>query len=400
MAKTWPTVRLGDHCNVVRGGSPRPAGDPRFFGSDFIPWLTVASITNIDDAKRLITSTQGFLTEAGSRHSRRFRPGTVVIANSGWKCGVAKVLGIECCGNDGIAALHNLTDFDPFFVAYWVNSKTERLRVQSAAGNEQPNLNTDRIAALRLPLPPLHEQQAVAEALSDADGVIEGLERLIEKKRRIKQGAMQDLLTAKRRLPGFSGEWEERKLGEVAYFGKGKGLPKSHIKTMGDVFCVHYGSLFREQPVVIRRLETFAQAFSGATLSSAGDVLMPTSDVTPSGLAVARCIGVDGVLLGGDILIIRPSKEQVEGQFLASTIRRDRNQIMELVSGSTVFHIYAGDMANFKFALPPLEEQVAISSTLEDMDAEITVLEARLQKARQIKEGMMQTLLTGRIRLA
>ena len=287
------------------------------------------------------------------------------------------------------------------FAEYCFTSRFVRAQIVASATYTTRALTNGRtLSAVRLPLPDNPaEQQAIAEALSDADGVVEGLERLIEKKRRIKQGAMQDLLTAKRRLPGFSGEWVGRKLGEIATFAKGKGLPKSDIETSGDVFCVHYGSLFREQPVVIRSLQTFAKTFAGATLSSIDDVLMPTSDVTPSGLAVASCLKMDGVLLGGDILIIRPHKALLDGQFLASTIRCNRNQIMELVSGTTVFHIHAGDMANFKFAMPPLEEQIAISAAFDDMDAEITALETRLQKARAIKEGMMQNLLTGRIRL-
>ena len=126
---------------------------------------------------------------------------------------------------------------------------------------------------------------------------------------------------------------------------------------------------------------------------------MPTSDVTPSGLAVASCILSDGVLLGGDILIIRPHRDRLDGRFLASYIRQDRNQIMELVSGTTVFHIYSSDMARFKIKLPPLDEQQSIVSLLTDMDAEIQALETRLEKAPAKKEGMMQNLLTAQIRL-
>ena len=149
------------------------------------------------------------------------------------------------------------------------------------------HLPKDKLEVLPLPEPPIVEQKAIAETLSKADALIEVLEQLIVKKHNIKKGAMQDLLSGKRRLPGFEGKWTEQKLEDLASFGKGKGLGKSEVRSSGDFPCVHYGSLFREQPVVIASLSTFTDGFSGAVYSVAGDVLMPTSDVTPSGLAVA-----------------------------------------------------------------------------------------------------------------
>ena len=286
------------------------------------------------------------------------------------------------------------------FVAYFLASAEPQKRfIEMTDVGAKTGINLTTVGKLTFPCPPLHEQQAIAAALSDADGVVAGLERVIAKKRLIKQGAMQDLLTSRRRLPGFSGDWEVKRLGDVARFGKGKGLPKSDVSSAGRYECIHYGSLFREQPAVISAVHTFTTWFGGAVLSDAGDVLMPTSDVTPSGLAVASCISKSDVILGGDILIIKPDAAALNGQFLSSVIRNSKTQIMELVSGTTVFHIYAGDMARFTFGAPSVAEQRAIAAVLSDMDAEIQTLEARLTKARAMKEGMMQNLLTGRVRL-
>jgi type I restriction enzyme S subunit len=289
----------------------------------------------------------------------------------------------------------------PEFAQYCFGSRFVRDQIISSATYTTRALTNGRIlSGIKLPLPDtLREQQAIAAALSDADGVVAGLERVIAKKRLIKQGAMQDLLTARRRLPGFSGEWEVTKLGEIARFGKGKGLPKSEILSAGTFECIHYGSLFREQPAVISEVQTYANGFNGAVFSDAGDVLMPTSDVTPSGLAVASCITKSDVILGGDILIIKPVHAALNGQFLSSVIRSSKTQIMELVSGTTVFHIYAGDMARFVLKMPSVAEQTAIAAVLSDMDAELQTLTTRLTKARAVKEGMMQALLTGRVRL-
>jgi len=126
---------------------------------------------------------------------------------------------------------------------------------------------------------------------------------------------------------------------------------------------------------------------------------MPTSDVTPRGLAKASCVTIDGVILGGDILVIRSDKQRVFGPFLSYIIRREESQVLRLVTGSTVYHLYGSEMKKFSFSLPPLTEQVAITAVLSDMAAELAVLEKRLAKTRALKQGMMQELLTGRTRL-
>jgi restriction endonuclease S subunit len=213
------------------------------------------------------------------------------------------------------------------------------------------------------------------------------------------EGAMQELLTGKKRLPGFNGEWEVKRLGEVASFYKGKGLPKSLLDPFGTEPCIHYGELFTRYPETIHEVLSRTSRLQDGFRSVANDVLMPTSDVTPTGLAKASCVRANGIILGGDILVIRPNANFVFGSFLSYVIRHAEDQILQLVTGTTVFHLYATDMKKFTFLMPSVPEQQAIVAVLDDMDAEIAALEARLAKARQLKQGMLQELLTGRIRL-
>ena len=260
------------------------------------------------------------------------------------------------------------------------------------------NLTTVQQICIATP-PTLAEQRAIAGALSDADALIDSLEQLIAKKRLLKQGAMQDLLTGKKRLPGFEGEWEVVCLGNVSNFFKGKGLPKSAISSSGVDLCIHYGELFTQYPHTIKDVISQTNATTDSFRSCANDVLMPTSDVTPRGLAKASCVTMDGVVLGGDILVIRTHEGRVNGTFLSCLIRLEEQQILQLVTGSTVYHLYASDMKKFSLRLPSLPEQTAIAAILSDMDMEIAALEAKLSKARQLKQGMMQELLTGKTRL-
>lgn len=280
-------------------------------------------------------------------------------------------------------------------LGYRFSKYAESVSVRSG----MPKINRAEMAAYSLGLPPLPEQRAIAAALSDVDALLGGLDRLIAKKRDLKQATMQQLLTGQTRLPGFSGKWEVKRLGDVATFHKGKGLPKSALSPYGSEPCVHYGELFTQYGETIRDTISRTNKSLGEFRSVANDVLMPTSDVTPRGLAKASCVVVDDVLLGGDILVIRTDSALISGTFLSHVLRREDDQVLRLVTGTTVFHLYGADMKKFTFKRPALAEQQAIVGVLSDMDAELTALEARRNKTRDLKQAMMQELLTGKTRL-
>jgi len=270
-----------------------------------------------------------------------------------------------------------------------------------ATGLKVYGVSKSNLKLIMIPLPPTkEEQEAIAKALSDADALIESLEQLIAKKRQIKQGAMQELLTGKKRLPGFEEGWVNAQLGNVATFYKGKGLPKSDLDSYGSTKCIHYGELFTKHPAIITTIRNKTNISSNLFHSKESDVLMPTSDVTPNGLATASCIMEDKVIIGGDVLVIRPETSKLSGPFLSFVIRQSRKQIMQLVTGITVFHLYGSGMAKFLLRLPTdIKEQYEITKVLTDMDSELDSLNAKLSKARQVKQGMMHNLLTGKIRL-
>lgn len=287
------------------------------------------------------------------------------------------------------------------YLLYALTSEGVRSNLlKKIGGSTVGHAKVDDIRLLQIPMPSTKtEQTAIAAVLGDVDVFIESLEQLLVKKRRIRQGAIQDLLTGRRRLPGFCGHWEMKRLGDTAEFKKGKGLPKSALSPFGAHQCIHYGELFTRYPETIRSIISRTDYFFECVRSVANDVLMPTSDVTPAGLAKASCVLEDGVVLGGDILVIRSDKTRILGSFLSYVIRFEERQILTLVSGTTVFHLYPSDMRKFVFSAPPLQEQHAIVSILHQIDAEISALVQTLTKVRQLRFGMMQELLAGRIRL-
>ena len=398
----WNVKKISDFSKPVRGGSPRPAGSPLYFNGDYIPWLTVAALTNISSSQLFVSETEGFLTQLGSEYSRTLEKDTLIIANSGATLGVAKLLAIKCCANDGIAALNNFSrEVDKAYVVYYINSITQKLREVVATGNGQPNLNTTLIGELRIPLPSTKsEQTAIATALSDTDALIENLEKLIAKKRNIKQGVMQELLTGKKRLAGFKGKWVTIKIGEVADIHKGNGLSKTKLKSEGKYGCILYGELFTTYKRIIKNAISRTDYEEGV-YSKAGDILMPGSTTTTGiDLAIASAVLKDNILLGGDINVIRPKTASINSIFLAYYITEVlKHKILELTQGITIIHLYGKDLKTLEIAIPEISEQDAIGKILVDIDEELSGLENQMNKYQLIKQGMMQKLLTGKIRL-
>ncbi|WP_169973973.1 restriction endonuclease subunit S [Tautonia rosea] len=394
----------------VRGGSPRPAGDPRFFDGSYIPWLTVAALTNIPESRMMVSETASCLTEEGALRSRTLLPGTLIIANSGATLGVAKILGIKCCANDGIAAILNLKKgVSAAYLAHYINTRTNYLRDVVATGNGQPNLNTELIGNFKIPLPPtLSEQEAIAEALSDADASIESLEQLIAKKRQLKQGTMQELLTGKRRLPGFSGDWETKRFDELFSVIRNASNSRSELTEEGDVAYVHYGDIHTHQSAFldVKSKQTYISrdhVLSVPRLAN-GDLLMAdaSEDTEAIGKAV-EIVGLNGTEAVGGLhtMVLRPKGNALVDGFKGyiQFIPMVRSALVRLATGVSVYGVTKSGVRAIEVKIPDPDEQAAISTILREMDEGIDCLEDKLAKARCLKHGMMQELLTGRVRL-
>ncbi len=156
----WEIKPMRMIANIVRGASPRPAGDPRYFGGYAMPWVTVAEITKDDEV--YLTETENFLTDEGAAHSNLFPSGTLIYSNSGATLGVPKILCIDACANDGVVAFLQLnSQVQPVFLYHYLSSITDSIREKIRQGSGQPNLNTDIVKELRFGVPPLKEQHQV-----------------------------------------------------------------------------------------------------------------------------------------------------------------------------------------------------------------------------------------------
>ena len=264
-------------------------------------------------------------------------------------------------------------------------------------GSSIPYIKKENLSEFTFPLPKAAEQQAIAAALSDADELIGSLEQLLTKKRRIKQGAMQELLTGKKRLPGYSGEWEVKKLGDIVDFTNGKPL-EDHINASGEYCLITLDSIGIDGML---KPEHKSIGILDSSLER-NDIVAILSDIAHGNLlGLCDLIPEDNrYVLNQRVarLRVKPHTE-ADPQFLRLQINRRQHHFKNRGQGTSQRHVYRRDFDEMELSLPLLEEQTAIAEVLSYMDAEIEALETKLTKARQLKQGMMQELLTGRIRL-
>ena len=287
-----------------------------------------------------------------------------------------------------------------YFFWYFSANFFERI-MQMTAKSSVDSVRREMIADMPVPLPPPAEQTAIATALNDVDALITSLEKLLAKKRDLKQAAMQRLLTGKERLPGFGGEWPVTKLSNIGRFLKGSGVRKDQCAS-GNLPCIRYGEIYTVHDDVVRSYRSFIspEVAGNALRLRYGDVLFAGSGETKEEIGkCAALVSTDEVYAGGDIVVLRP--EGQDSLFLGYLLNSKEvsAQKASCGQGDAVVHIGARSLGEVAVRLPPLPEQTAIANILTSMDTDIATVETRLTKTRALKAGMMQELLTGRIRL-
>jgi type I restriction enzyme S subunit len=255
-----------------------------------------------------------------------------------------------------------------------------------------PQINNKHINPLIVTIPPVEEQRAIATALSDVDELVGALNRLIAKKRDLKQAAVQQLLTGKTRLRGFPGEWEVKRFGELA-------SPRrdsiDRRNTAPHAFCIELEHIEQETGRLLGNASTREQS-SLKSRFYVGDVLFGKVCAYLRKYWLADREGVCST----EIWALTPNLRFVGSEFLFQLVRVDR--FVHTANTAYGTHMPRSDwnvVRNYEVAIPPLDEQTAIVAILSDMDAEISALERRRDKTHALKQAMMQELLTGRTRL-
>jgi type I restriction enzyme S subunit len=293
-----------------------------------------------------------------------------------------------------------------YFMNTSVVKKRNKLVLSVAVG--QANINGQKLKAYPVPLPLLPEQRAIATALSDVDALLGALDRLIAKKRDLKQAAMQQLLTGQTRLPGFSGEWGVKRLGDFGRCLRGVSYKGDSDLSSHDTH--HTKRLLRSNNVQNSIVVTEEVQFVNAERVSLHQILRQDD------ILICMANGSKSLVGKAGIFMLSDGHEYTFGAFMGCfrtnfadanpafvfylfLTARYRDYINNLLAGSSINNLRPSSIESLEFLTPPLPEQTAIAAVLSDMDAELSALERRREKTRALKQAMMQELLTGRIRL-
>ena len=370
----WVVKTLGEIANFYSGGTPSTSNSAYYGGE--IAWITSSDLN-----KKIIFSVEGRITQQGLKNSsaKMVDENTLLIALYGATAAVTAITKIKAAINQAVLAIIP-QEHDTQYLYYKISSlKTWIINTYTQGG--QPNLSGNIVKSIALSIPPLPEQQAIASALSDVDALITALEQLITKKRNIKQGAMQQLLTGKKRLSGFGGAWDVKKLGEIAEIKTGKKNNEDKVTEGKYLFFV------RSQQV--ERIDTYS--FDGEA------ILMPGEGNIGSIIHY-----INGKFdYHQRVYKISNISKDCYGKYIYYCIVQNFNQhAMKNSVKATVDSLRLPTFQEFEFNSPSLPEQQAIAKILSDMDTEIEALEQKRDKYKVIKQGMMQELLSGKTRLA
>lgn len=389
----WPLVPLGTLCAFANGVN----ADKGAYGKG-IPFINVLEVITHSHLKASDVPGRVLLSKA-ERETFSVRRGDILFnrtSETQEEVGLASVYADDdsvVFGGFVIRGRFTVDAFDHTYVGYALRAPLVRSQiVAQGQGAIRANIGQASLKRVLVPILARPEQRAIAEALADVDGLLGALEGLIAKKRAIKQAAMQQLLTGKTRLPGFSGEWEAKRLGEIASIRNEKVLPSS---VSPDTMCVELEHIGRAEGHLLEH-STARDATSSKYRFCAGDVLFGR---LRSYLRKYWLADRDGICTT-EIWPLTVDAGCVDSGFLFGIVQSD--SFIETASISYGTHMPRADwgvMRDFEICLPEIREQRAIATVFADMGAEIAELERRREKTSAVKHTMMQQLLTGRVRL-
>ena len=398
----WKVVSLGEIGRFSKGkGISRTESN-----TGMIPAIRYGEIyTTHNDYIKSFTS---HISEEIAKSSRKLTYGDILFTASGETkedIGKAVAFAINDCeayaGGD-IIIFSSSIDIDPIFFGFLLNTKiVVEQRASKAQGDAVVHITTDSIKSLKLPLPPLPEQRRIASALSSIDNLISALDKLIEKKCAIKTGTMQELLGGKRRVKECEGEWKSVTIEELFDFGNGY----TPSKAISDFWINGTIPWFRMEDI----------RSNGRILSDSIQHITPEA-VKGSGLFPANSIILSTTAtIGEHALITVDSLANQQFTFLMRKVKRENDIDMMFffhycfilgdwcranINDGGLMAVNISDLKAHQIYIPSdISEQRAIASVLTAMDDELAALEAKKAKYVALKQGMMQQLLTGKIRL-
>ncbi|GAB4330546.1 MAG: restriction endonuclease subunit S [Calditrichia bacterium] len=398
----WSVVKLKEIAKIETGSTPS-TNVKSYYGDDYL----FVSPLDIKDRK-YITNTEKKLSKKGFNITPHFPKNSILFVCIGSTIGKCAIASTELTSNQQINAVFPSQNFSSDYLYYALLLAAPKVKAMSGE-QAVPIVNKSQFSETLIPLPPLPEQRAIAGALSDVDKLIESLDKLIVKKKAIKQAAMQQLLTGKMRLPGFSGEWEVRRLGEIGNCLRGVSYNGQYDLVEGDTkdsIRLLRANNISEETINLNDLQYVKEyTVNESQLLRDNDIVICMANGSKELVGKAALFkNIDGLkyTFGAFMGCFRINFQKANPYFIFGLFNtlKYRNYLKILLSGSSINNLKPSDIESLEFEMPDdKHEQDNIAYIISDMDAEIQALERRREKIKQIKQGMMQVLLTGKVRL-
>lgn len=389
----WEVKSLGEVAIIVGGGTPSTLNSAYWNGD--IQWFTPAELS---DSKKYVSKSERTITERGLKESSaKLLPKGTVLLTTRASIGITAILENPASTNQGFQSLIAKNNCCSEFLYYVIPLIKDEM-LSRASGSTFAEISAKKLSTITFQLPPLPEQQRIAKALSDVDSLISTTEKLIQKKKNIKQGAMQNLLTGKKRLPGFAKttnykqselglipeDWEVKNLGELFDMKAGGDVDKEHFSyCKSSLYKYKIFSNGLENEGIYGYTDLPKYKGNAITITGRGTV----------GIAMFREEDFDAVIR---LLVLNSKNDNLTNN---SYITEEINSCISFPNESTgVPQLTVPQIRDIVIALPSKEEQTAIANVLSSMDKEIETLNTKLEKYRNLKTAMMQQLLTGKIR--
>lgn len=372
----WDVKRLKDIAKYRRGSFPQPYGLSKWY--DDVSGAPFIQVFDVAENMKLKPETQRKISKEAQEMSVFVKKGSIVLTIQG-SIGRIAITQYDAYVDRTLLLFESFNvPIDIYYFAYAVFTLFQ-IEEQRAPGGTIKTITKEKLSEFLLPLPSKTEQIAISTILLNTDTLIKGLEKLIAKKKSVKQGVMQELFSGRRRLAGFSGKWEVKKLGELLdYEQPTKYLVKdteyrdnfnTPVLTAGKTFILGYTNedtgIFKDLPVIIFDDFTTATKFVDFPFKAKSSAMK----------------------------MLKPRNKDINLRFVF-----EKMQMIDFKLGDHKRY-WISEYQNIEIETPKPDEQKAISNVLSDMDTEIEKLESQLTKYQNIKQGMMQTLLTGKIRL-
>lgn len=405
MVEGWKTVTIGDCVDILSGGTPS-TNEPEYWDGSVL-WCTPSDITK--NHKRYLNSTERKISESGVENSSAtlFPAGTIMLCSRA-TIGEMAIAGNEMCTNQGFKNLVVKHGTDNTFLYYALHLKKNEM-VSKAYGSTFLELSKKALESILLEVPELiDEQRTIADALSDIDDLIDILEKEIEKKKNIKFGVLQKYLSGEERLPGFTSKWDVKSIDELCVLvTKQTGFDYS-AEIKPSLVQVNYNSTL---PFIQNK------DFEGYTINFDTDFYIPISVAYkyPKILLDEVCllISISGrignvalfnndrtAFVGGAVGVAKfKNPDLVEWAMLYLLSPNGQKMIFENEKAGAQHNLTVEDVRNFLIPIPEKDERIAITSMMADIEKDICQLEEKLDKYKNLKTGMMNDLLTGKIRL-